>query len=366
MELRVGTLKAPALVLLTALAAQSAGVLALAAGPAAQETDVDRVLAVVVGETITGGEVRDLAAEALEGLENERLRFEADSRMREHEIVRETLNGMVTDRLLRMESEASGVTVEELLAREVESQVAEPAEAEIQDVYQANLQQLISVPRTEGLARVRQFLIQESYDLALVVYVERLREDYGVRLELGPYRVDVETDGFPSRGPEDAPIVMVEFSDFECPYCRQSLPVFEDLEEAYAGQIRFVYRQFPLTEIHPRAQKAAEASLCADEQGAFWDMHDLLFADPVELETASLKVKAESLGLDRGDFDSCLDSGKYRDRIAAEIREGFSLGVSGTPTVLINGRPLTGSQPYEAYSSIIDEELGRLPGPVED
>lgn len=317
------------------------------------------ILAVVDGEAITESDVRSMAGNALESLEVERLRFEADARSREHGIVLDTLNGMVTDRVLRMESAAEGVSVEDLLAREVETRIAEPSESEIQNVYQANLQQLVNLPRAEGLARVRQFLVQQSYDLALVEYVEGLRESYGVEYRLGPYRVDAETEGYPSRGPVDAPVVVVEFSDFECPYCRQTYPVLEQIEAAYPGQIRFVYRQFPLRDIHPRAQKAAEASLCADEQGQFWPMHELLFADPIELEVASLKVKAEALGMDRQVFDSCLDSGKYEDRVALEIREGFRLGVNGTPTVIINGRPLTGAQPYEAYAAVIEEELGR-------
>jgi len=342
------------------------GTLLLAAGVrglgAQDASDEETVYAVIGGESITSRDVRLLAAEALDGLEHARLRFEADSRKQEHEIVQDTLNGMITDRVLRMESEARGVTVDDLLASEVESGVLEPSESEIQNVYQANLQQLINLPRAEGLARVRQFLVQQSYDVALVDYVEGLRETFGVESRFGPYRVDVETAGYPSRGPEDAPVVMVEFSDFECPYCRQTLPVLEAIEDAYAGQIRFVYRQFPLTDIHPRAQKAAEASLCADDQGEFWAMHDLLFAEPIELEVASLKIKAEALGLDRQAFDACLDSGKYSERVAGEIREGFSLGINGTPTVIINGRPLTGAQPYEAYATVIEEELARPAG----
>ncbi len=248
---------------ITAIAGvMGAAVLALAApipGMAVQEGSDAAVLAIIEGAAITDADVRALASDALEGLEHQRLRFEADARSQEHGIVQDTLNGMITDRVLQMESEAQGMTVEELLAGEVESRIVEPGETEIQNVYQANLQQLINLPRAEGLARVRQFLVQQSYDLALVTYVEGLRDDYGVESQLGPYRVDVRTNGFPARGPEDAPIVMVEFSDFECPFCRQTLPVLEDIQEEYQGQIRFVYRQFPLADIHPRAQKAAES-----------------------------------------------------------------------------------------------------------
>jgi len=320
----------------------------------------DGVVAVIGEETVTAADVRELASESLEGLEHERLRFEADARSREYGILEDTLNGMITDRVLGMESESRGMSVDELLASEVESRIVEPSESEIQNVYQANLQQLISLPRAEGLARVRQFLLQQSYDVALVDYVEGLREAYGVDSRMEPYRVEVETDGYPTRGSEDAPIVMVEFSDFECPFCRQTLPILEDILDTYGDQIRFVYRQFPLADIHPRAQKAAEASLCADEQGEFWRMHDLLFAEPIELEVASIKVKAESLGLDRTSFDACLDSGKYADRVEDEMLEGFRVGVTGTPTLIINGRVLVGAQPYDAYAGIIEDELERV------
>jgi protein-disulfide isomerase len=337
--------------------AGAALLVALTAAPPRAAAQDPEVVAVVAGEAITRDDVHVAAADELARLERERLGFQATTRNREHEIVRNALNGIITDQVLDMEAEAQDLTVEELLRQEVESRVVEPSETEIQNVYQANLQQLINLPRAEGLARVRQFLVQQSYDAALVGYVEGLRESYGVEFRLDPYRVEVETAGFPSRGPEDAPIVMVEFSDFECPFCRQTLPVLEQVLDAYPDQIRFVYRQFPLTDIHPRAQKAAEASLCAGEQDAFWPMHDLLFADPIELEVASLRVKAETIGLDRAMFDACLDTGKYREQISSEIREGFGLGVNGTPTVFINGRPLTGSQTYDAYVAVIDEEL---------
>ena len=329
--------------------------LALAADAAAQTSQTP--LAIVDGVTITEAEILEAAAEDLENLENDRLRFESESRNNEHQIIAATLEQVIIDRLLEAESRKRNLSRDELLDLEVWARVPEPSVAEIESVYQANLQQLINLPREQAIGRVRQFLNQRNYDSALAVFIDGLKEDYGVQSHLEPYRVDVETDGYPASGPLDAPITLIEFSDFECPFCRQTQPVLDLIETQFGESIRFVFRQFPLIDIHPRAQKAAEASLCADDQGAFWTMHDLLFAEPIELEVASLKFKADSLGLDRALFDSCLDSAKYAERVGQEIKDGIRAGVSATPTIFINGRPLIGALPYEDYASIIEEEL---------
>jgi protein-disulfide isomerase len=316
-------------------------------------------IALVDGVPITEDEILAAAAGDLEDLENERLQFEAEARSREHQIIAGTLEQMIIDRLLDAESEKRGVSRDQLLDLEVWARVPEPTVAEIESVYQANLQQLIALPREEAIGRVTQFLNQRNYDSALAVYIDGLKEEYSVEERLEPYRVAVETEGYPAHGPENAPITLIEFSDFECPFCRQTQPVLDQIETRFEDSIRFVFRQFPLTDIHPRAQKAAEASLCAGDQGEFWPMHDLLFAEPIELEVASLKFKADSLGLDRDVFDSCLDSSKYASRVDEEIRDGILAGVSATPTIFINGRQLTGALPYEEYVAIIEEELER-------
>jgi protein-disulfide isomerase len=207
------------------------------------------------------------------------------------------------------------------------------------------------------MAQVRQFVLERNYDAALEALVMRLREEYKVETALGPYRVELEVEGHPVAGPEDAPITIVEFSDFECPYCRQTQPVLDQIESAYGDRMRLVYRQFPLVDIHPRAQKAAEASLCAHEQGAFWEMHDAMFEEPIELEVASLKFKASTLDIDAASFGECLDSGKYAGRVNSDLKAGMAAGVTGTPTIYINGRPVGGAQPFEVYAAVIEEEL---------
>jgi protein-disulfide isomerase len=209
------------------------------------------------------------------------------------------------------------------------------------------------------MAQVRQFLLEQNYDRALETFIGDLRDQYGVASNLGPYRVEFDLVDHPSMGSADAPVTIVEFSDFECPFCRRTQPVLDQIEQTYGERIRMVYRQFPLTDIHPRAQKAAEASLCANDQGEFWPMHDALFAEPIELEVASLKFKAAELGLDTAAFNQCLDSGMHAARVRDDLKAGMAAGVTGTPTIYINGRPVSGAQDFAAYAAIIDDELTR-------
>lgn len=172
--------------------------------------------------------------------------------------------------------------------------------------------------------------------------------------------VTVSTEGHPSRGAATAPITLVEFSDFECPFCARATPVLKQLEEAYPGQIRRVFRQFPLMAIHPGAERAAEASLCAAEQERFWEMHDALFEQPVALDPADLHRKAAQVGLDAALFKTCLDMQKYAGTIEQDLKEGVAHGVTGTPAVFINGRLVSGARPYAEFAQVIDAELARL------
>jgi protein-disulfide isomerase len=171
--------------------------------------------------------------------------------------------------------------------------------------------------------------------------------------------VDVTTQGSPVLGASQAPVTIVEFSDFECPYCGALYPTLKEVEKNYGDKIKVVYRQFPLASIHPNAQKAAEASLCANEQQKFWELHDAMFTDQRNLSVNALKQKAAALNLNTDQFNSCLDSGKYVDVIRRDVADGTKLGVSGTPAMFVNGRYLSGAQPYQEISKIIDDEIRR-------
>jgi len=175
-------------------------------------------------------------------------------------------------------------------------------------------------------------------------------------------RYDIPTDGYPSLGPDDAPITIVEFSDFQCPYCRRfHEETYKDLLNAYPDQIRFVYRNLPLTSIHPDAMPAAIASLCANDQNAYWDYHDMLFSSEILGEDVYVQY-ATDLELNVDEFTSCLSSGEFDDFIQQDMDFSLNLGVQSTPTFFINGLAIVGAQPITAFQQIIDKELaGEIP-----
>jgi len=176
-------------------------------------------------------------------------------------------------------------------------------------------------------------------------------------------RYDVPEDDDPVFGPEDAPITIIEFSDFQCPYCaRWHEQVFLRLREEYPDTIRVVYRDFPLTSIHPEAVPAAEAANCAGEQGAYWEFHDALFSGENGLGKEAYTSYASDLGLDMEGFTECIESGRHNDEIMADLNYAAELGVQSTPTFFLNGLPIVGAQPYEVFKQIIEQELaGEIP-----
>jgi protein-disulfide isomerase len=169
-------------------------------------------------------------------------------------------------------------------------------------------------------------------------------------------KYEVKVGDAPAKGPASAPVTVVAFSDFQCPFCSRAVPTVHQLETEYGGKVRIVFKQFPLP-FHDKAHLAAEAALAANEQGKFWQMHDKLFANQQALDRASLEKYAQDLGLDMTKFKAALDSGKFKDKVDAEDREGAAVGVTGTPTFFINGTRVVGAQPIDAFKAIIDKEL---------
>jgi protein-disulfide isomerase len=176
-------------------------------------------------------------------------------------------------------------------------------------------------------------------------------------------RYEIPIDDDPMIGPEDAPITIVEFSDYECPYCqRWHTEVFEQLLETYPNEVRLVYRDFPLTSIHPNAIPAAIAANCAREQDAFWDYHDKLFGMELGLNTEAYQEYASQLDIDTEEFNECLDSGRYEEEVQADFDFAANLGVRSTPTFFINGIAVVGAQPFEVFQQVIEQELaGEIP-----
>lgn len=187
--------------------------------------------------------------------------------------------------------------------------------------------------------------------------------DSQVNVDQNVKRTNVQTDDDPSLGPDNAPITIVEFSDYQCPYCTKwYTEVFNQLMTDYKGKIRFVYRDFPLYSIHPQSQSAAEAANCAGEQGAYWQFHDALFSEKYGLGTDAYNNYAKDLGLNTEQFSKCLSERRFKAEVEADFKYASKIGVSSTPTFFVNGLAVVGAQPYEVFKELIDKELaGEIP-----
>ena len=309
------------------------------------------VVATVGSRSITLAEVDETALEQPAGnFGNEKLSQAL------YDARRAALDDAIGAILFEQEAKARGVDRATLVEQEVDAKARQVSDADVQAWYDANQSRVQGAPLDQIRIPIRTLLTQERARAARQAFVERLRAGTPVKILLAsPRRVVNAADG-PTRGPASAPVEMIEFSDFQCPFCQRVKPALQRVLDTYGERIRFVFRNYPLSN-HSNARPAAEAAACAGEQGQFWPYHDRLFASPGKLTEADLKQSATDLGLDRTRFDSCVDSHKYSARIDADIKAGDEAGVSGTPAFFINGRLLSGAQPYEAFKRLIDEEL---------
>jgi len=278
----------------------------------------------------------------------------------EYQLRKQLLDDLITKRLLEKEAKTRGISVDELNRVEVDGKAAPVTQAEAKAFYDENKGRFGQTPEAEALPRIETGLRQQRISTRRAEYVAALRKVAAVKVMLEPPRIKMDAGGGPTKGPETAPITIIEYADFQCPYCTRALASLKQVEEKYAGKVRVVFRDFPLSQIHPNAAKAAEAGACANDQGKFWPMHDRLFANQTKLAVADLKQHATDLGLDAAAFGTCLDSGKHAAEIKKSVEEGQRYGLSGTPSFFINGRLLVGAQPYEGFAQVIDEELERM------
>jgi protein-disulfide isomerase len=280
-------------------------------------------------------------------------------RQQQQDLLESGLASYLSNQLLGMEAKAQGMSVQDLMRQEVVPKVVAPTDADVDAFYEQNKDQ-ISGTKEELSGRIEQYLTQQRQQQALSAYTAALRDKYNVRILLEPLRVSVDSPDSPSRGPADAPVTIVEFGDFECPYCGNLEPTVEKALVSYAGKVRLVFREYPLNDIHPLAAKAAEAALCARDQGKFWELHDRMYAHQDALEVDDLKAAAAELGMDADSFNECLDSNMHAAEIQADTRAGDAAGVTGTPALFVNGRFVPGGAvAYDVLAQIIDDELTR-------
>ena len=321
---------------------------------AQQESVQDRAAARLDGVDIGHHEALDRAAAQLDQLEQQRIQCDLQVNSERHQLIERTLQGIVRDRLVVAAAGEADLSPEDWREAEMERLQAELTDEEI-DAFFVENEGRIRGEREQIEPQVRVYLAQQRF-------VEDLEKGHEIEYLLDPYRLSVEPGTGPERGGAEALVTIVEWSDFECPYCRNVLPTLERILDEYPNDVRLVFRHFPLHAIHPNAQAAAEAGVCAQDLGAFWELHDLMFEEQDALGVDDLKDKAERAGLDAEAFAACLEAEDTPDRVEADRRAGILVGVNGTPALFVNGRPLAGAVAYEELAGVIEDELERTGG----
>jgi len=307
-------------------------------------------VAIVSGQSIYE---RDLMSVAGPGL--------LDLRKQEYKLKSDALNQCIRKKLIEVEAKKRGLSAEELLKQEVDSKIAEPSDDEAKGYYLA-LRSQTSLPFDQIKPQAKQLLKNSEIQQAREAYADSLRDKAEISILLQPPSVQVGYDPARVKGSADAPVTIVEFADFQCPFCSRVQPALKDVLARYQGKVKLAYRDFPLSQIHQHAEMAAEASHCALTQGKYWEMNDAMFADQSNLDEAALVKTAASLGMDRNSFSSCLKSGKYKAVVQQDFDAGSQAGVNATPTFFINGEFLSGAQSDADFTKIIDRQLSALGG----
>jgi protein-disulfide isomerase len=319
----------------------SAALLVLGAGRVVAQND-SSVVANVGGVQVTMSE--------LEQQESQRL-LAAHYSYYQAEI--KALNNLIDKKLIEQQAAKEHITVDQLVAREITAQVKDPTEDQMKVYYEGlETDQPYEAVRGKILDKIRSLRAEK----ARAAYVRTLRAQTTVYIALAPPRADVdEQNTLVEGGSDKAPVKLVEFADYECPYCQKVAADVKKLVADYGDKIEFSYKDFPLP-MHSRAEKAAEAARCANKQSRFWEFHDEIYHSK-ELDVDQLKAQARALKLDEDQFNKCLDSGEEASSVEKDRKEGERLGLSGTPSFFVNGHYLSGALDYAALRQIVEQQL---------
>jgi len=318
------------------------GVLSLPAPAAGQQT---QTVATVDGQSISAQELANSAATQLLPLHSQEVQVQTKA-----------LEKLIRQKLVESAAKKKGESSDAYLAEEVDRKLPLPSDAEVLAYYLAQPERGRQ-PLAQAREQLRETLRRAQVQYARDAYLDALRAQADVVILFNPLRTTVTYDAARMKGNSSAPVVLVEFADFQCPYCRREEPVLKNLLAKYGAKIALAYRDFPVAQLHPLAEQAAEASHCAGEQGKYWPMHEMLMAG--SLEPAGLKQDAQELKLDEKQFESCLAASKYKATVENDRKDADRAGITATPTFFINGITIVGAETEENLSRVIDEELAR-------
>jgi protein-disulfide isomerase len=307
--------------------------------------------ATVGNEVITTADLEKSIATELARLDEQRYRT-----------LERRLEQMIGERLLANEAKRRGVSLDALVQAEITAKTPAVTAEDVNTFIAQNRARLPEGNTMELRMKVADYLQRMQAGQRTDAFVASLRTQTPVQVFLTPpepVRVVVDPKiGF-ARGPETAPVTIVEFTDFQCPFCKSVVPTLQQVVTQYADRVRWVFRDFPIAGLHPEAEVVHEAARCAGDQGKFWSFHDLAFEQGAQATQAALRDYAKRAGADVPVFDKCVESRKHRAAVAADIEEGKKLGVTGTPTFFINGALFVGNQPFAEFQRVIERELSR-------
>jgi protein-disulfide isomerase len=266
---------------------------------------------------------------------------------------RKALDDLIDQNLLEQQARKEGITVDQLLDREVKSKLpADPTDDQLKVSYEiVDTDQPFDAVRAKILEHIR----DTRFNKAKAAYLVQLRAQSNIVIALQPPSANVSLANSILQGSPNAQVVLVEFADYQCPYCQKVHPDIAKLKKEFGDRLSIAFKDFPLP-MHPYAQKAAEAARCAGVQGKFWEYHDALFTDK-KLEVPQLKEQARTLHLDGAAFDKCLDSGEQAAVVAKDYAEGKKLGITGTPSFFVNGHYFSGAANYTMLREMVHEQL---------
>ncbi len=274
----------------------------------------------------------------------------------------QAVQSAMDEKILEAEAkEQKLAAVEELLKKEVSDKVAKATEPEIDEAYQMLQRKLRGQSKEEARPTLEAAVGQKKAGERYMAYIEELRTKYQATVQL-PFpdvpRIDVSVDDDPTVGPADAPITIIQFAEYQCPYCGKARESLDRVEKQYEGKVRLVFRDFPL-DFHPRAVPAAVAANCAGKQDKYWPVHNAIMKDQQSLADADLLAIAKTAGVDIASWEECRKDPAMEAEVAKDLDDGRKAGVSGTPAFFINGIFINGAQPFEKFKAIIDAELKR-------
>jgi protein-disulfide isomerase len=299
------------------------------------------VVAEIGGHQVTAGE--------LEQKESSKL---LQARYKYYVAEKDVLEQYIDDQLLEMQAKKEGITVDELLKRHVSVNVQEPTEDQLRFYYEGvQTDESYETARPNIIETVRQLRMKKAQQ----AYITQLRSDWGVIVELSQPSARVEAGNSPRLGSDKAPVQIIEYADYECPYCQKVAPDILRLKEQFGDQVSVVYKDFPLP-MHPNAARAAEGARCAGVQGKFWEFHNYLF-ESKKLKESDMKAEARVLKLDGDKFDQCLDKQEQFESLKKEAQDAQKLGLSGTPSFFVNGHFMSGAIGYAKLHDTVVQEL---------